>query len=110
MQTAKNRIIETSRRDFKVNKLLFVITNLVLFMNFIMQMSIRKFITHYIESETNYYEGYAIAYVCIAAIALCAVFTVFTLFRELFSNPTQTLRILSQSVQKNASSQSFSLC
>ena len=51
MQTAKNRIIETSRRDFKVNKLLFVITNLVLFMNFIMQMSIRKFITHYIESE-----------------------------------------------------------
>ncbi len=57
MQTAKNRIIETSRRDFKVNKLLFVITNLVLFMNFIMQMSIRKFITHYIESETNYYEG-----------------------------------------------------
>ncbi len=58
MQTAKNRIIETSRRDFKVNKLLFVITNLVLFMNFIMQMSIRKFITHYIESETNYYEGY----------------------------------------------------
>ena len=46
MQTAKNRIIETSRRDFKVNKLLFVITNLVLFMNFIMQMSIRKFITH----------------------------------------------------------------
>ena len=31
MQTAKNRIIETSRRDFKVNKLLFVITNLVLF-------------------------------------------------------------------------------
>lgn len=87
MQTAKNRIIETSRRDFKVNKLLFVITNLVLFMNFIMQMSIRKFITHYIESETNYYEGYAIAYVCIAAIALCAVFTVFTLFRELFSKP-----------------------
>ena len=71
----------------KVNKLLFVITNLVLFMNFIMQMSIRKFITHYIESETNYYEGYAIAYVCIAAIALCAVFTVFTLFRELFSKP-----------------------
>ena len=58
MQTAKNRIIETSRRDFKVNKLLFVITNLVLFMNFIMQMSIRKFITHYIESEMNYYEGY----------------------------------------------------
>ena len=87
MQTAKNRIIEASRRDFKVNKLLFVITNLVLFMNFIMQMSIRKFITHYIESETNYYEGYAIAYVCIAAIALCAVFTVFTLFRELFSKP-----------------------
>ena len=87
MQTAKNRIIETSRRDFKVNKLLFVITNLVLFMNFIMQMSIRKFITHYIESETNYYEGYAIAYVCIAAIALCAVFTVFTLFRELFNKP-----------------------
>ena len=87
MQTAKNRIIETSRRDFKVNKLLFVITNLVLFMNFIMQMSIRKFITHYIESETNYYEGYVIAYVCIAAIALCAVFTVFTLFRELFSKP-----------------------
>lgn len=87
MLSAKNRIIETSRRDFKVNKLLFVITNLVLFMNFIMQMSIRKFITHYIESETNYYEGYAIAYVCIAAIALCAVFTVFTLFRELFSKP-----------------------
>lgn len=85
MLSAKNRIIKTSRRDFKVNKLLFVITNLVLFMNFIMQMSIRKFITHYIESETNYYEGYAIAYVCIAAIALCAVFTVFTLFRELFS-------------------------
>ena len=87
MLSAKNRIIKTSRRDFKVNKLLFVITNLVLFMNFIMQMSIRKFITHYIESETNYYEGYVIAYVCIAAIALCAVFTVFTLFRELFSKP-----------------------
>ena len=91
MQTAKNRIIETSRRDFKVNKLLFVITNLVLFMNFIMQMSIRKFITHYIESETNYYEGYAIAYVCIAAIALCAVITVFTLFRELFRKPHEDL-------------------
>lgn len=87
MLSVKNRIIKTSRRDFRVNKLLFVITNLVLFMNFIMQMSIRKFITHYIESETNYYEGYAIAYVCIAAIALCAVFTVFTLFRELFSKP-----------------------
>lgn len=87
MLSAKNRIIKTSRRDFKVNKLLFVITNLVLFMNFIMQMSIRKFITHYIESETNHYEGYVIAYVCIAAIALCAVFTVFTLFRELFSKP-----------------------
>lgn len=87
MLSAKNRIIKTSRRDFRVNKLLFIITNLVLFMNFIMQMSIRKFITHYIESETNYYEGYAIAYVCIAAIALCAVFTVFTLFRELFSKP-----------------------
>lgn len=87
MLSVKNRIIKTSRRDFRVNKLLFIITNLVLFMNFIMQMSIRKFITHYIESETNYYEGYAIAYVCIAAIALCAVFTVFTLFRELFSKP-----------------------
>ena len=62
MLSAKNRIIKTSRRDFKVNKLLFVITNLVLFMNFIMQMSIRKFITHYIESETNYYEGYVIMY------------------------------------------------
>lgn len=87
MQTAKNRIIETSRRDFKVNKLLFVITNLVLFMNFIMQMSIRKFITHYIESEMNYYEGYAIAYVCIAAIAICGIFTVFILFHELYSKP-----------------------
>ena len=108
MQTAKNRIIETSRRDFKVNKLLFVITNLVLFMNFIMQMSIRKFITHYIESETNYYEGYAIAYVCIAAIALCSQFSPFSV--SFSANPTQTLRILSQSVQKNASSQSFSLC
>lgn len=87
MLSAKNRIIKTSRRDFRVNKLLFIITNLVLFINFIMQMSMRKFITYYSESETNYYEGYVIAYVCIAAIALCAVFTVFTLFRELFSKP-----------------------
>ena len=49
MQTAKNRIIAASSRDFKVNKLLFVITNLVLFINFIMQMSMRKFITYYSE-------------------------------------------------------------
>ncbi|MFR5050710.1 MAG: hypothetical protein ACLTCP_04870 [Ruminococcus bicirculans (ex Wegman et al. 2014)] len=47
MLSVKNRIIKTSRRDFRVNKLLFIITNLVLFMNFIMQMSMRKFITYY---------------------------------------------------------------
>ncbi len=87
MQTAKNRIIETSRRDFKVNKLLFVIINLVLFMNFIMQMSMRKFITYYSESVTNNYTGYGLAEAGTAAIALCAVFTVFTLFRELYSKP-----------------------
>ena len=50
MLSVKNRIIKTSRRDFRVNKLLFIITNLVLFMNFIMQMSMRKFITYYSES------------------------------------------------------------
>lgn len=87
MQTAKNRIIETSRRDFKVNKLLFVITNLVLFMNFIMQMSMRKFITYYSESVTNSYTGYGLAQAGSVAIALCAVFTVFTLFHELYSKP-----------------------
>ena len=87
MLSAKNRIINTSRRDFRVNKLLFIITNLVLFMNFIMQMSMRKFIAYYSESAINYYEGYDIAYVSIAAIALCTVFTVFTLFRELYSKP-----------------------
>lgn len=52
--SVKNRIIKTSRRDFRVNKLLFIITNLVLFMNFIMQMSMRKFITYYSESPTNH--------------------------------------------------------
>lgn len=57
MLSVKNRIIKTSRRDFRVNKLLFIITNLVLFMNFIMQMSMRKFITYYSESPTNHYEG-----------------------------------------------------
>ena len=31
MLSVKNRIIKTSRRDFRVNKLLFIITNLVLF-------------------------------------------------------------------------------
>lgn len=87
MQTAKNRIIETSRRDFKVNKLLFVITNLVLFMNFIMQMSMRKFITYYSESATNHYEGSDLAYVGNAAIAICGIFTVFILFHELYSKP-----------------------
>lgn len=56
MLSVKNRIIKTSRRDFRVNKLLFIITNLVLFMNFIMQMSMRKFITYYSESATNHYE------------------------------------------------------
>lgn len=87
MQTAKNRIIAASRRDFKVNKLLFVITNLVLFMNFIMQMSIRKFITYYSESVTNSYTGYGLAQAGSVAIALCAVFTVFTLFHEHYSKP-----------------------
>lgn len=87
MQTAKNRIITTSSRDFKVNKLLFVIINLVLFMNFIMQMSMRKFITYYSESVTNNYTGYGLAEAGTVAIALCAVFTVFTLFRELYSKP-----------------------
>lgn len=87
MLSAKNRIIKTSRRDFRVNKLLFIITNLVLFMNFIMQMSMRKFITYYSESSTNYYEGYDIAYIGVAAVALCGVFTVFILFHELYSKP-----------------------
>ena len=87
MQTAKNRIIATSSRDFKMNKLLFVITNLVLFINFIMQMSMRKFITYYSESVTNSYTGYGLAQAGSVAIALCAVFTVFTLFHELYSKP-----------------------
>lgn len=87
MLSAKNRIIKNSRRDFRVNKLLFIITNLVLFMNFIMQMSMRKFITYYSESSTNYYEGYDIAYIGVAAVALCGVFTVFILFHELYSKP-----------------------
>lgn len=87
MQTAKNRILATSSRDFKVNKLLFVITNLVLFINFIMQMSMRKFITYYSESVTNSYTGYGFAQAGSVAIALCAVFTVFTLFHELYSKP-----------------------
>lgn len=85
MLSAKNRIIKTSRRDFRVNKLLFIITNLVLFINFIMQMSMRKFITYYSESSTNYYEGYDIAYIGVAAVALCGVFTVFALFHESYS-------------------------
>ena len=87
MQTAKNRIIAASSRDFKVNKLLFVITNLVMFINFIMQMSMRKFITYYSESVTNSYTGYGLAQAGSVAIALCAVFTVFTLFHELYSKP-----------------------
>ena len=87
MQTPKNRILAASSRDFKVNKLLFVITNLVLFMNFIMQMSIRKFITYYSESVTNSYTGYGLAQAGSVAIALCAVFTVFTLFHEHYSKP-----------------------
>lgn len=85
MLSAKNRIIKTSRRDFRVNKLLFIITNLVLFINFIMQMSIRNFITYYNESITNYYQGYGIAYIGVAAVALCGVFTVFALFHESYS-------------------------
>lgn len=87
MLSAKNRIINTSRRDFRVNKLLFIITNLVLFMNFIMQMSMRKFITYYSESVTNSYTGYGLAEAGSAVIAVCAVFTVFTLFHELYSKP-----------------------
>lgn len=87
MLSAKNRIIKTSRRDFRVNKLLFIITNLILFMNFIMQMSMRKFITYYSESVTNSYTGYGLAQAGSVAIALCAVFTVFTLFHELYSKP-----------------------
>lgn len=87
MLSAKNRIIKTSRRDFRVNKLLFIITNLVLFINFIMQMSMRKFITYYSESVTNSYTGYGLAQAGSVAIALCAVFTVFTLFHELYSKP-----------------------
>lgn len=87
MQTAKNRIIDASSRDLKVNKLLFVITNLVLFINFIMQMSMRKFITYYSESVTDSYTGYGLAQAGSVAIALCAVFTVFTLFHELYSKP-----------------------
>ena len=87
MLSVKNRIIKTSRRDFRVNKLLFIITNLVLFMNFIMQMSMRKFITYYSESATNHYEGSDLAYVGNAAIAICGIFTVFILFHELYSKP-----------------------
>ena len=87
MLSVKNRIIKTSRRDFRVNKLLFIISNLVLFINFIMQMSMRKFITYYSESVTNSYTGYGLAQAGSVAIALCAVFTVFTLFHELYSKP-----------------------
>lgn len=87
MLSVKNRIIKTSLRDFRVTKLLFIITNLVLFINFIMQMSMRKFITYYSESVTNSYTGYGLAQAGSVAIALCAVFTVFTLFHELYSKP-----------------------
>lgn len=110
MQTAKNRIIAASSRDFKVNKLLFVITNLVLFINFIMQMSMRKFITYYSESVTNSYTGYGLAQAGSVAIALCAVFTVFPFSMSFTASHTQTLFTRFQAVQKNASSQSFSPC
>lgn len=85
MLSAKNRIIKTSRRDLKANSLFFIITNLVLFVNYIVQMSIRNFITYYNESITNYYQGYDIAYIGVAAVALCGVFTVFALFHESYS-------------------------
>ena len=48
-------------------------------------MSIRNFITYYNESITNYYQGYDIAYIGVAAVALCGVFTVFALFHESYS-------------------------
>lgn len=111
MQTAKNRIIAASSRDFKVNKLLFVITNLVLFINFIMQMSMRKFITYYSESVTNSYTGYGLAQAGSVAIALCVQYSQFLPFSMSFTaSHTQTLFTRFQAVQKNASSQSFSPC
>lgn len=85
MLSAAKRISKTSNRDFKANSLFFIITNLVLFVNYIVQMSIRNFITYYNESITNYYQGYDIAYIGVAAVALCGVFTVFALFHESYS-------------------------
>lgn len=85
MLSAAKRINNTSNRDLKVNRLFFIITNLVLFVNYIVQMSIRNFITYYNESVTNYYQGYVIAYIGVAAVALCGVFTVFALFHESYS-------------------------
>lgn len=85
MLSAAKRISKTSNRDLKANSLFFIITNLVLFVNYIVQMSIRNFITYYNESITNYYQGYDIAYIGVAAVALCGVFTVFALFHESYS-------------------------
>lgn len=85
MLSAAKRISKTSNRDLKANSLFFIITNLVLFVNYIVQMSIRNFITYYNESITNYYQGYVIAYIGVAAVALCGVFTVFALFHESYS-------------------------
>lgn len=85
MLSAAKRISKTSNRDLKANSLFFIITNLVLFVNYIVQMSIRNFITYYNESITNYYQGYDIAYIGVAAAALCGVFTVFALFHESYS-------------------------
>ncbi len=85
MLSAAKRISRTSNRDLKANSLFFIITNLVLFVNYIVQMSIRNFITYYNESITNYYQGYVIAYIGVAAVALCGVFTVFALFHESYS-------------------------
>lgn len=110
MLSVKNRIIKTSRRDFRVNKLLFIITNLVLFINFIMQMSMRKFITYYSESVTNSYTGYGLAQAGSVAIALLQYLQFLPFSMSFTASHTQTLRILSQPVQKNASSQSFSPC
>ena len=69
MLSAAKRISRTSNRDLKANSLFFIITNLVLFVNYIVQMSIRNFITYYNESITNYYQGYVIAYIGVAAVA-----------------------------------------
>lgn len=107
MLSAAKRISRTSNRDLKANSLFFIITNLVLFVNYIVQMSIRNFITYYNESITNYYQGYVIAYIGVAAVALCGVFTVFALFHESYSKSHADLAYSLPAGAKERFSQSF---